>query len=88
MQYRILGSTGLRVSEIGLGSEVLVGQSEAEAMKLIEAALAAVLVGGIMLSSNPAYDMLPPSEDVDSLFSADTFASSALANIDPARSAR
>lgn len=210
MQYRILGSTGLRVSEIGLGSEVLVGQSEAEAMKLIEAALAAGvnyfdlynsepkarsnlgaamrgrrekfiiqghlcsawidgqykrtrdmalvrsayqdlfdrletdyvdigmihfvdeqedfdrvfggevyayacelkaqgrirhiglsthnpavamqaaergLVEVIMLSINPAYDMLPPSENVDSLFSADTFASSALANIDPARNA-
>ena len=78
----------MRVSEIGLGSEVRVGQSKAETMELMEAALAAVLVGGIMLSSNPAYDMLPPSEDVDSLFSADTFASSALANIDPARSAR
>ena len=43
------------------------------------------LIDVIMLSVNPAYDMLPPSEDVDSLFVKDTFAPSALSNIDPER---
>lgn len=43
------------------------------------------LIDVIMLSVNPAYDMLPPNEDVDILFEKDTFAPSALSNIDPAR---
>ena len=38
----------------------------------------------IMLSVNPAYDMLPPNEDVNILFEEETFAN-VLSNIDPER---
>ncbi len=43
------------------------------------------LVEVIMLSINPAYDMLPSNEDVNTLFEETTYAESALANIDPER---
>lgn len=45
------------------------------------------LIDAIMLSVNPAYDMLPANEDVDTLFEANTYASSVLSNIDPDRDA-
>lgn len=44
------------------------------------------LVDVIMLSVNPAYDMLPANEDVDTLFDSGTYAS-VLSNIDPDRDA-
>lgn len=40
MQYRVLGRTGMRVSEIGLGSEAFVKQDDSFAQALLEAALA------------------------------------------------
>lgn len=39
MNYRILGRTGIKVSEVGLGSEAFVNQSEEFSLALIEAAL-------------------------------------------------
>ena len=41
----------------------------------------------IFVSMNPAYDMLPSTDDVDSLFKSETYSgdASALANLDPAR---
>ncbi|MCM1523616.1 MAG: aldo/keto reductase [Ruminococcus sp.] len=39
----------------------------------------------IMLSVNPAYDMLPSNEDVNSLFEDETYAPDVLSNIDPER---
>lgn len=38
----------------------------------------------ILISMNPAYDMLPPNEDVDVLFEKETF-NTPLTNLDPAR---
>lgn len=45
------------------------------------------LIDVIMLSINPAYDMVPPSEDLNVLFEEQTYTgdNSALANIDPDR---
>ncbi|MDE5576605.1 MAG: aldo/keto reductase [Oscillospiraceae bacterium] len=43
------------------------------------------LIEVLMLSVNPAYDMLPPNEDVNVLFEEETFASDVLSNIDPER---
>lgn len=45
------------------------------------------LIDVIMLSVNPAYDMLPSNEDLNVLFEQDTYqgSNSALANIDPER---
>ena len=45
------------------------------------------LIEVIMLSINPAYDMLPSTEDIDTLFDGKTYENSALANIDPEREA-
>lgn len=42
------------------------------------------LIEVIMLSVNPAYDMLPPTENVDELFEDNTY-KTALSNIDPER---
>ncbi len=39
MNYRMLGKTGLKVSEIGMGSEGFVGKSTELANELIETAL-------------------------------------------------
>ncbi|MCM1187566.1 MAG: aldo/keto reductase [Lachnoclostridium sp.] len=41
MNYRILGRTGIKVSEVGLGSEAFVGKDEAFAKELLDAALEA-----------------------------------------------
>lgn len=41
MKNRVLGRTGLSVSEIGLGSEAFVNQDDAFAQELINAALKA-----------------------------------------------
>lgn len=41
MKYRVLGRTGIKVGEVGLGSEVFVGKDDACAQDLINAALAA-----------------------------------------------
>lgn len=43
------------------------------------------LVEVLMLSVNPAYDMLPSNDDVNTLFEDETYKSSALSNIDPER---
>ena len=45
------------------------------------------LVDVIMMSINPAYDMLPPSDDIDALFDENTYKGNALANIDAERDA-
>lgn len=41
MNYRVLGRTGIKVSEVGLGSEAFVGKDEAFAKDLLDAALEA-----------------------------------------------
>lgn len=52
--------------------------------KVAKQAVETGLIEVIMLSVNPAYDILPPNEDVNTLFEEETF-SNALSNIDPAR---
>ena len=52
--------------------------------KIAAQAVKTGLIEVIMLSVNPAYDMLPPNEDVNTLFESETFAN-ALSNIDPVR---
>ena len=52
--------------------------------RVAEQAVKTGLIEVIMLSVNPAYDMLPPNEDVNTLFESETFAN-ALSNIDPVR---
>ena len=44
------------------------------------------LIDVILFSINPAYDMLPASEDVNILFEGDTFANRTYEGIDPKRS--
>lgn len=53
MEDRILGRTGLRVSEIGLGCEGFTGADEAAAPALFDAALAAGVNCMDLYSSNP-----------------------------------
>lgn len=48
-------------------------------------AVEAGLIDVILFSINPAYDMLPASEDVDILFEGDTFANRTYEGIDPKR---
>ncbi len=43
------------------------------------------LIEVLMLSVNPAYDMLPSNEDVNTLFEEETFSENVLSNIDPER---
>ena len=38
MKYRILGRTGLKVSEVGLGGEWFNGLSEEESIRIVDAA--------------------------------------------------
>ena len=46
MNYRILGRTGLKVSEIGLGSEAFVGHDTAYGTDLVQQALHQLLRSG------------------------------------------
>lgn len=55
MNYRTLGRTGIRVSEVGMGSEGFVGKSAPEVLALVDAALA----GGINV-----FDLYNPNPDV------------------------